>query len=508
MNGPLGARQIELRGISKRFGAVIANDNVDLTLRPREVHALLGENGAGKTTLMNILAGVYQPNSGRIYISGEEVRFRSPRDAIQHAVGMVHQEFELIDTFTTIENVVLGRWTGRIGRAQLAAELETLSDRLGLHVEPHALIWQLSVGERQRVEVLRLLHRGARILILDEPTAILTPQEAEALFKTLRRLAAEDHTVVIITHKLNEVMRVADRVTVLRGGRVVAERLKDQTDPEELAYLMVGRYVGSTRRQGKHDPGEPILRVTGVGARGDRGHQALQDVSFEVGSGEILGVAGVAGNGQSELAEVVAGLRPLTGGHIELNGRDVTHQAVDARFRDGLAYVPEERLGRGLIGSLGLVHNLSLRNYRSPPIGGKWLFNVREARGWTERLVAEAQIKSATFESPVRLLSGGNQQRALMARELANDPVILVAAQPTRGLDVSAAEQVQNMLLELRQRGSAILLISEDLDELFALSDRMIVLFGGRIAGAGPTDKLDKESLGLLMTGSDRAARG
>ncbi len=493
---------VELRGITKAFGDVLANVQVDLTLRAGEVHALLGENAAGKTTLMNILAGLYQPDAGEIVIHGERVRFRSPRDAIARGIGMVHQQFELIETFTATENLVLGQPTGVLRRTRAGAVLAALGDRLGLHVDPHVPIWQLSVGERQRVEILRLLHRGARVLILDEPTAVLTPQEAEALFQMLRRLADRGHAVVLITHKLDEVTRIADRITILRAGRVVAERARGSTTPQELARLMVGRSLALRREKPPSQLGPVLLRVHEVSALSDRGHEALHEVSFEVRGGEILGVAGVAGNGQRELGDLVAGLRPPAGGRVEINGVDVTGKGVRAALDAGLGYVPEDRTGVGMAASLGLVPNMILRCYQTPPVGAGWRLNRRAAYQWTEQLATAARIQAPNLDVPIRLLSGGNQQRALMAREIAARPRVLLAVHPTRGLDVAATERVHAMLLDLRARGSAVVLISEDLDEVLAVSDRVLVLLRGRVAGMRPAAELTREAVGLLMGGA------
>lgn len=496
------AEGVELRGITKTFGDVTANFRVDLTLRAGEIHALLGENGAGKTTLMNILAGLYQPDDGQILVEGERLRFRSPRDAIDRGVGMVHQQFELIETFTATENFILGQPTGTIHRARLGVELVALGERLGLHVDPHAFIWQLSVGERQRVEILRLLHRGARILILDEPTAVLTPQEAESLFEMLRRLAGDGQSVVLITHKLDEVMRVADRITILRRGRVIAQRRRADTSPEELAHLMVGRSVIPQREKGPSSPGPILLQVQEVSALSDRGHEALHKVSFEVRGGEILGVAGVAGNGQRELADVIAGLRPLTSGRIMIDGVDVTRKGVGAALKAGLGYVPEDRLAVGMAASRGLADNMILRCYRTPPVGAGRRLNRKAAYQWTEQLTTAAQVQAPSLDVPVRLLSGGNQQRALMAREIAVAPRVLLAVYPTRGLDVAATERVHTMLLELRAQGSGIVLVSEDLDEVLTLSDRVLVLLRGRVTAVRPAADLTREAVGMLMGGA------
>jgi simple sugar transport system ATP-binding protein len=500
---------VSLRGISKTFPGVVANSMVDLDVRAGEVHALLGENGAGKTTLMNILIGLYQPDSGEIRLWGQTRRFRSPRDAIDAGVGMVHQHFKLVATLSVAENVVLGdrRHPFSLPMAEIIREVEKLSERYGLKVDPRAYVWQLSVGEQQRVEIIKLLYRNAAILILDEPTAVLTPQETEELFRTLRRMKEEGKAIVFISHKLREVMAIADRVTVLRGGRVVGTAHVREVTERDLARMMVGREVVEELVHAPASAGDVVLRVEAVTALNDRGLMALREVSFEVCQGEILGIAGVSGNGQRELAEVITGLRGLIGGRIVVDGEYARVRQprwfVDRR----VCHVPEDRLGEGLIGNLPVVDNAILREYRFPPISRGMLLSYRDAVSRAEFLVREFDVRTPSLDVPVRLLSGGNLQKLLLAREISYGPRILVANQPTRGLDVLATEYVHRRLLEQRDRGTAVVLISEDLDEILALSDRVLVMYEGQIMGSFRPGEISVEEIGLMMAGTPGVRR-
>jgi ABC-type uncharacterized transport system ATPase subunit len=498
-----------MRDISKRFGPVVANDHVDFEASWGEVHALIGENGAGKSTLMSILAGLYRPDSGQVEIDGTPVRFRSPRDAIAHGIGMVYQHFMLVEPFTVVENVVLGEQrsgvdlqTGRVER-----ELATLSEQYGLDVNPRAKIWQLSVGEQQRVEILRLLYLGARILVFDEPTAVLTPQEARSLLQTLRSMAAQGFSVVFISHKLDEVLEVADRVSVLRRGRIVATTTPAETDRRILARLMVGRELAELVEHPADEPREAVtaketvLELHGVGALGDKGLPALRNIDLEVRAGETLGIAGVAGNGQRELAEVLTGLRPATDGTIRIDGKSMTNRSAVEIARAGVAHVPEDRLATGLIGGMDLSENAILRDYARPPLcSGPFLSN-KAVTAFTDRLIADHEVKTPGRWAKLQTLSGGNQQKLLLARELAGQPHLIVAVHPTRGVDVGATEAIHEAMRGQRARGAAILLISEDLDELLALSDRIAILFDGRVMGILPARGADPEEIGLLMAG-------
>ena len=498
-----------MRGISKRFGPVVANDQVDFEASWGEVHALIGENGAGKSTLMSILAGLYRPDSGQVEIDGTPVRFRSPRDAIGHGIGMVYQHFMLVEPFTVAENVVLGEQRSGVDlqTTRVERELATLSERYGLGIDPRAKIWQLSVGEQQRVEILRLLYLGARILVFDEPTAVLTPQEARSLIQTLRGMAGQGFSVVFISHKLDEVLEVADRVSVLRRGQVVATTTPAETDRRALARLMVGRELADLvvhPADEPHDavsPGEAVLELRGVSALGDKGVPALRSVDLEVRAGETLGVAGVAGNGQRELAEVVTGLRPATDGLIRIDGETVTNRAAAEIARAGVAHIPEDRLATGLIGGMSLSENAILRDYARPPLSSGPFLSSKAVAAFTDRLIAGHEVKTPGRWAKLHTLSGGNQQKLLLARELAGQPRLIVAVHPTRGVDVGATEAIHEALRQQRARGAATLLISEDLDELLALSDRIAVFFDGRVMGILAARGADPEEIGLLMAG-------
>jgi simple sugar transport system ATP-binding protein len=492
-----------MRGIVKRFPGVLASDQVDFDLRRGEIHALLGENGAGKSTLMNILAGLYRPDAGTILVHGRPELFSSPRQAIQAGIGMIHQHFMLVPSQSVTENVLLGMQRPRF-RLNLAAyerEIAELGQRYGLPVDPRAKIWQLSVGEQQRVEILKMLYRGADVLILDEPTAVLGPQEAEGLFHVLRDMAVGGKSIIFISHKLQEVMALADRVTVLRRGRVTAANVPTgQSSPAELARLMVGREVLFFVDKTPAQPGPVVLDVAEVRAENDRGLPALRDISLHVRAGEILGIAGVAGNGQRELAEVITGLRRSVSGRITLSGERIDNQPARQAIRQGLAHVPEDRTHVGSAPSLSITDNLIMKQYGQPPIGrGPWL-DATAAQQFANQLKNDYQIMAPSVNTQARLLSGGNLQRLILAREITAGPKCMVAMQPTQGLDVGAIETVHRLLLEQRDQGVAILLISEELEELLALSDRIAVIYEGEIVGEVADG--DVERIGLLMTGS------
>jgi ABC-type uncharacterized transport system ATPase subunit len=498
-----GDHLVALRGIVKEFPRVRANDRVDFDLRAGEIHALLGENGAGKTTLMNILAGLYRADEGEIRIRAEPVELRSPRDAIGHGVGMVHQHFRLVDRFTAAENVTLGWHSPRtlIRRRALEEEIAQLSERYRLRVDPARPVWQLSVGEQQRIEILKNLYRGAEILVLDEPTAVLTPQEASGLFESLREMAAAGRGVVFITHKLEEVTAVADRVTVLRRGRNVATVARQRTSEPELARMMIGHDLPEQRVEHAAEPGEVVLAVEGLEADDDRGLRALRGIDLEVRAGEIVAIAGVAGNGQRELAEALVGLRPARAGRIVFRDRDLTHASAARRIAAGIGYCPEDRLRQGVAPSLSVTDNLISKRYRSAPVGGRFLLRRRQARRVAAELARRFDIRGADLDAPAAALSGGNLQKLVLARELSADPALLIAAQPTRGLDVGAAEFIRRHLLEQRERGRAVLVIGEDLDELLEIADRIAVIYEGAINGVFPAREADEERIGLLMAG-------
>lgn len=497
---------VKMQGIVKRFPGVLANDHVDFDLRAGEVHALLGENGAGKSTLMNILAGLYRADSGTISVFGKPIKFSSPQDAIQAGIGMVHQHFMLVPSQTVTENILLGLKTPRfvINLKEYDTKIQELGDRLGLKVDPRAKIWQLSVGEQQRVELLKMLYRGARVLIMDEPTAVLAPSEIEDLFITLRKMTAEGKSIIFISHKLNEVKDISDRVTVLRRGRVTAAGIPmKEKSTADLARLMVGREVLFRLDKKKVDPGEVVLSIEQVKAENDKGLPALRGVDLNVRSGEIVGLAGVAGNGQSELAEVITGLRKALSGKVVVEGQDVTNCTVKDTIKRGVSHVPEDRTHVGSAPNLSVTDNVIMKNYSQKPIGAGWLINLIAAEKYATQLKSDYDISVPLITTPVRLLSGGNLQRVILAREISSCPRLMVAVQPTRGLDVGAIEGVQGLILKQRECGSAVLLISEELDELLALSDRIYIIYEGKIMGE-VTDG-DIEKIGLMMTGTPMA---
>lgn len=505
MNTPL----IQMRGIVKTFPGVVANDHVDLDIRAGEIHALLGENGSGKSTLMSVLAGLYRPDAGTITIEGKSCQFTSPRDAIHYGIGMIHQHFKLVEPFTVTENMMLGENSGFLLSArQVQAEIRALGEKFGLAVNPDAVISHLSVGEKQRVEILRALYQGSRVLIMDEPTAVLTPQETCELFANLKKMASGGCAVVFITHKMNEVHELADRVTVLRGGKVSGQLSRDQLDTDRLVRLMVGRDVAAQYEREAAASDKVALALTNVTALNDTGLVGLSALSLTVKQGEILGLAGVAGNGQRELAEVIAGLRQVAAGTVLVFGEDVTNCPAAAMIARGVSYVPEDRLGVGLAPDLDILDNLLLKSYRQPECSGRWLLRRRLNEAKAAKLVREHHVKLASLRQPVRLLSGGNLQKLLLAREIAQRPRLMVVVYPARGLDVGATEAVHKLLLALRAGGTAILLISEDLDEILKLADRVGVLFNGSIVGEFAAAAADIDMIGHLMAGSVRMAGG
>jgi simple sugar transport system ATP-binding protein len=494
---------VSMRGITKRFPGVLANDSVNFETVPGEVHALLGENGAGKTTLSCVLTGLYHPDEGEISLFGERVSFQSPRDAIDAGVCMVHQHFRLVDRFTVAENLVLGdkRGAGRrfhIDPGAVESQVRELGERYRLPVDPHAHVWQLSVGEQQRVEILNALYQNARVLILDEPTAVLTPEEADTLFTTLREIAAEGRTVVFISHKLHEVMAVSDRVTVLRGGKTIATVPTAGASPQSLAALMIGREVEAAKRPPNgREAGPATLEIADLWAPGDRGVAAVRGVSLTVCAGEVVAVAGVAGNGQRELADAVAGVRETTKGRVRVGGRLLKPGDVRAAFDAGVRYVPEDRLGTGVSPSLSIAMNLGLRSYRRESFGP--FLRLRRMRAKAEKAIADFDIRAPGPDTPAANLSGGNLQKLVIAREFAGEMKVLIAASPTRGLDVSAVATVHSYLLEAAAAGAAVVLLSEDLDEILALNDRIVVMYEGRLAEVENRNSI--EEIGLRMTG-------
>jgi len=488
-----------MQGITKRFGMVLANDHVDFTLRHGEIHALLGENGAGKTTLMRILFGLYQADEGEIRVNEQPVTIASPKDAIRHGIGMVSQHFALAPPLTVTENIILGTTHAlRLNMEQAHQQVQAASARFGVQVEPRAVIRDLSVGQRQRVEILKALYRDVRVLVMDEPTAVLTPQEVEQLFVSLRGLKEKGFSVVFISHKLNEVMAITDSITVLRLGKVVGVLPTRETNPTELARLMVGRPTfGVTREPEEKEPQPAALVLDGITALNNKGLPALKDVSLSVRAGEILGLAGVSGNGQSEAAEVLAGIRPVTQGKLLIFDQDVTHLDAKARMAAGLGRIPEDSRAN-VIGQMTVAQNIAMEQLDR--FSRRGVLDRRLIRRYAQGLIDEYQIK-ASPEDRMQTLSGGNLQKVMLARVLAQRPKALVVAQPTRGLDVAATEYVRSKLLEQRRDGAAILLISEDLDEIMQLSDTIAVLYEGRIMAIRPAEGATPEELGLLMAG-------
>lgn len=506
-------------GITKRFPGVLANDDVDLDIRVGEIHALLGENGAGKSTLMSALCGLYQPDAGEIHIrvgDAEEpqpVEINSPRDAIQLGIGMVYQHFKLVPTLTVAENIILGlKGTPfRLKMADVEDLITELGEKYNMPVDPSAYIWQLSVGEQQRVEILKLLYRGAEILILDEPTAVLTPQESDELGKTMRQMAGEGKSLIFISHKLDEVVKFADRVTILRDGTDVATFEVGDTSKSDLARLMVGRDVSFDIEKQETEFGDAVLVVQGVEAENDKGLPALRGVDLEIRAREIVGIAGVAGNGQTELAEVITGLRDLTLGRIFLLGQEMTGSPPLKFIKEGVAHVPGDRLGMGLAGNLPISDNLIMKSFRRQPISSGPFLVHNAIQIYSSELIEDYDVMTPSIETPARNLSGGNQQKAILGREitasrrLTGDVApLLVAVYPTRGLDVGAIEAVRSSLLEQRAAGTAVLLISEDLEELMTMSDRIAVMHGGEFMGIVEPSEIDIEQLGLMMAGERR----
>lgn len=502
---------VEMRGIRKSFLRTVANDGVDFQISGSEVVSLLGENGAGKTTLMRILYGMYSLDEGEIRVKGERVDIKSPKDSISHGIGMVHQHFTLVRTLTVLENVILGLPSPkgfRLDYASAREKLGALAQRYGLEVDPDALIWQLSVGERQRVEILKALYRNIDVLILDEPTAVLTPNEAEKLFDTLRILRSEGKGVVFISHKLQEVMGLSDRIVVLRGGKVSGERRKSETTKDELARLMVGREVGELPVELEASTSPVVLSVSSLTADNDQGVRALKGISFELRAGEILGVAGVAGNGQRELEEILCGVRAPVSGSVRFKEMELANRSPKEIIEAGIGRIPEDRMEAGLILDLPLMENLVIEFFDKAPYSRGILLNERAMEETARRLMEEYDIRAAGVHEVARTLSGGNLQKVILARVLSRDPEVIVASQPTRGLDVGAAEYIHKKLLQERGRGTAILLLSEDLSEVTTLSDRIIALYEGNIMGIVPRSKFDLESIGLMMAGSRKEDSG
>ena len=496
---------LDMRGITKRFPGVVANDHVDFDVRAGEVHTLFGENGAGKSTLMRVLYGFYKPDEGEIRLRGERVAITSPADAIARGIGMIHQHFMLVNTLTVAENVALGTRSTRRPLTDLDAvsrRIAELSERYGLRVDPQAVIWQLSVGERQRVEIIKALYRDVSLLILDEPTAVLTPQEVDDLFAVLRQMVDDGRGLVFISHKIREVLELSDRITVLRNGRKIGTVLPSEVTRHGLAEMMVGHELPAQEPLAESSHGDARLVVRDLTVKGDRGVDAVRGLNLEVCGGEIVGIAGVSGNGQRELAEAIAGLRPAAGGTIDIEGKSLVGLNPAQARRTGLGYVPEERMRDGVVPEFSVAENLLLIDNGAPEFSRWGFLRARAIRRHSEELVAEFDVKTPSLDTPVRNLSGGNIQKLILAREMSAGPRVLLAAQPTRGVDVGAGHYIHTRLIEQRDAGTAILIVSEDLDEVLSLSDRVVVMYEGEIiAEVRPRDST-REALGLMMAGS------
>lgn len=499
---------VQLKGIAKYFPGVIANENVDLEVMPGEIHALLGENGAGKSTLMNILTGIYQPDAGEIIIDGNRQEFSTPAQAIASGIGMVHQHFKLVQAFTVAENIHLG-WAETPPRASaqvLEQRTAALASKFNLQTRPGARVSELSTGEQQRVEILRVLARQARILILDEPTAVLTPAEARELFKALREFVAAGNAIIFISHKLDEVLEISDRISILRGGRKVATENTADCNPRMLAKLMVGRdIVLADMRQRPAGAApmstQPVLSLENVSAIGDAGNEALHGISLDVRAGEIVGVAGVAGNGQRELSQVLTGIRPVSVGRILIAGRPVDRSNAAAFAESGIGHIPEDRLHSGLAPALSITVNAVMREYKKQPVSSGGSYKPGAAAALAKEIASAAEVAIPDFAMPIRNLSGGNQQRLVARREMRIADKVLIAAYPSRGLDVGAINTMLRYIVELRDAGAGIILISEELEELLNLSDRIAVLYEGKIMGIVDNDKTDIDEIGMLMGG-------
>ena len=498
---------LEMKNICKYFPGVKANHNCQLVLEKGEVHALLGENGAGKTTLMNVLYGLYQPTSGEIYWNGEKVDITSPRTAIKLGIGMVHQHFMLIPALTVIENVILGMNSGKNGILDLkgaAEKFEKLAKQYNMHIDPWAEVWKLTVGQQQRLEILKALYRGADLLILDEPTAVLTPQEVEELFSMIRKLTGEGHTVIFISHKLNEVLAICDNITVLRLGEPVAAIKVKETNKDELARFMVGRDVSSRFEKKPANLGAVVLEMKNVECFNDKGIPALKDFNLSLRAGEILGIVGVDGNGQSELVEAITGLRKVTRGQVVINGSDVTNKSPREILEHKVGHIPEDRHKRGLVLSMTLVENTMMMNYYKEPFARGWSLNWKKLRENTEKIIEQYQIKTTGPDELLKNLSGGNQQKVILGREISRAPNLLIAMHPVRGLDIGATEYVHKQLIKERDEGRAVLLISGELEEIISLSDRIAVMYEGEIMGIVDARNASLHELGLMMAGSKR----
>ncbi len=498
---------IEMRNITKRFPGIIANDKINLQLKKGEIHALLGENGAGKSTLMSVLFGLYQPDEGEIFINGEKVNITDPNAANDLGIGMVHQHFKLIDNFTVTENIILKeepmKSFGRIDMDKAVEEVRAISKQYGLEVDPMAKIEDLPVGMQQRVEILKMLYRKAEILIFDEPTAVLTPNAITELIKIMKRLAEEGKSILLITHKLKEIKLAADRCTVLRRGKYIDTINVADVDEKSMAEMMVGREVSFQVEKDEAKPTETILSIKNLSVKNFRGLMAVKDLSLDVRAGEIMCIAGIDGNGQSELVEAITGLRPIEEGSIQLKGEDITKMDIRRRTEHGLGHIPQDRHKYGLVLDFTLEENTALQTYYREPLSHKGVINFNARRDFSDKLIDEYDIRSAKrSKTVVRDMSGGNQQKAIIAREVFRSPDVLIAAQPTRGLDVGAIEYIHKKLVEQRDAGKAVLLVSLEMEEVLSVSDKIAVMYEGRIVGVVDAKKTNENEIGLMMAGS------
>jgi len=495
---------LEMRNITKKFGRVVANEDVDLTLNAGEIHALLGENGAGKSTLMNILTGIYKPNSGAIYYKGNKVKIKSPRHAVDLGIGMVHQHFHLIPTLSAAENVFLysPKCKAVLNTKEMENAVLKCSEDFHLDVDPSAKIWQMSVGEQQRVEIIKLLYRGADILILDEPSAVLTAQEAVEMFKNLRKMAESGKSVVVISHKMSEVMQFADRITVLKGGKVEDTMPASEATIERLTRAVVGdREFKPQKNEGSAKTDKVVLALDNVTVKNDKGLPAVKNLTLDIHAGEIFGIAGVAGNGQKELAEVIVGLRKAETGNIVLNEENITKLSVKQRIQKKIAFIPEDRLSMGLVPGMTMDENRILKQFGDKKFSKNCILNKKAISNEVDAEIARHEIKIVGKTAPVSLMSGGNQQKLIIAREISGEPTLLICAYPSRGLDMGAAEAVRQILLEQCKKGVAVLMVSEELDELFQMADRIGVMCDGEMMAILDSDKTDYDTIGRLMSG-------
>ena len=498
-------KTVEMKNITKMFGSFTANEDIQLTVHQGEVHALLGENGAGKSTLMNVLYGLYTPTSGEIYINGKKVDIHNPNVAIEHGIGMVHQHFMLVEPFTVTENIILGmeptQKGGKINFKQAQEDVRKLSQRYGLHIDPNAKIQDITVGMQQRVEIIKALYRGAEILILDEPTAVLTPQEIQDLIKIIHNLTAEGKSIIIITHKLKEIKQVADFCTIIRRGKYIGTVDVSQSTEEDLASKMVGREVTFKVEKEEATPSETVLKIEDLVVKNNRGLVAVDHLSLEIKSGEILGLAGIDGNGQTELIEAITGLRKVESGKITMSGKEITNLTPKEVINQRISTIPEDRQRRGLVLDFTVEQNTIIENYYKRPFSNKGILNYKEIKNFAKELIKEFDIRPTEETRMVGTLSGGNQQKVIIAREVTNDPDLLIAAQPTRGLDVGAIEYVHKSLIAQRDSNKAVFLMSLELDEVMNVSDRIAVIYGGKIVGIIDAKEADENKLGLMMAG-------